>query len=358
MSSGPTPPAVECRAVTLGYGGPPVVRDVDLSIAPGEMVALLGPSGSGKSTLLSAVAGFVPVSSGEVRLAGRLVSSVREHVPSERRRVGVVFQGYALWPHMSALDTVAYPIMRRGVDRRAARLTAGALLDRMGIGDLADRRPAELSGGEQQRVGLGRALARDADVHLFDEPTANLDAPLRALLQREIADERRRSGAAGLYATHDTAEALAIADRVALLRDGRIVQSGDPLKVYEQPVDLWAALLTGPASVLAVRVVGVHGGTGRLLIGDREVIVPVAAAGPIAGGEVRALVRPDWVGLGGHLPGRVTSAAFRGTHTDYGLDTPAGAVEIRTSGPPACGPGDAVTWSLGRVWVLPGEGEG
>ncbi len=218
-------PAVACRDVRVAYDRSVAVDGVTIDVAAGELVALLGPSGSGKTTLLSAIAGFLPVSGGEIVLDGRVASGPRRHDPPERRHIGYVFQGHALWPHLSAQDTVAYPLRRQGLDRSEARREAWALLDRLGIGGLAARRPAELSGGEHQRVGLGRALARRARVLLFDEPTANLDAELRATLQEEIAVQRRESGAAALYATHDTAEALALADRVVLMDEGRITHS-------------------------------------------------------------------------------------------------------------------------------------
>jgi len=354
--TGSAEPAVRCRGVTVAYGPRAVVSDLDLDVGRGEMLALLGPSGCGKTTILSALAGFLPIRSGAIEIGGRAVAGEGRHLPPERRDVGVVFQGYALWPHLDALDTVAYPIRRRGVGAPEARRRARTILERLGIVELAHRRPAELSGGEQQRVGLGRALAREASVLLFDEPTAHLDATLRDRLQLEIADHRKRSGAAAIYATHDTAEALAIADRVALLRDGRLVQEGTPSMVYERPVDLWAARLTGLASIVDLAIIDLDAGDGR----TRVVVAGVAqapiltAAGSVAPGPVRAVVRPDWVRLGGAAPGRVETVAFRGAHTDYRLATPAGAIDLRAGGPPTFGPGDEIGWSIERAWI-PGE---
>ena len=352
-SLGPREPAVDCRGVGIDYGSAPVVSDLDLTVERGEMLALLGPSGCGKTTILSAVAGFLPIRAGQIRIGGRLVADANGHIPPERRDVGVVFQGYALWPHLDALDTVAYPIRRRGTGPTEARRRAAAILERLGIARLAHRRPAQLSGGEQQRVGLGRALAREAAVYLFDEPTAHLDATLRDRLQLEIADQRRRSGAAAIYATHDTAEALAIADRVALMRDGHIVQVGSPTTVYDQPIDLWAARLTGLASIVDLRVVDTAAARSTIEIAGATVPAIVAAAAPIAPGPVRAIVRPDWVRLGGPLSGTVETVAFRGTHTDIRLSTLAGDVDLRVGGPPAVGPGDVVGWVLDRAWVPP-----
>ena len=264
-----------------------------------------------------------------------------------------MFQGYALWPHLSALDNVAYPLRRTGLGRSEARRRAVPLLERMGIAALAGSHPAELSGGEQQRVGLARALARPAALYLFDEPTAHLDTALRAGLQDEMAAQRAALGAAVLYATHDVAEALAVADRIALVRDGVVAQVGSPQQVYECPVDLWAAQLTGPVGVLDVPV-----GAGPAADGGRvEVHVggvatrPVVPLGAVAGGG-RLLVRPEWARLGGPLPGRVTAVRFRGPHTDYRLDTPAGPVEVREPGPARAAVGDVPGWQLDRAWPL------
>jgi ABC-type Fe3+/spermidine/putrescine transport system ATPase subunit len=352
-------PAVEARAMSVGYDRTLVVDGLDLRVAAGEMVVLLGPSGSGKTTILSAIAGFIPIRSGEIRIAGRIVAAAGQHEPPERRDVAVVFQGSALWPHLSALDTVAYPIRRRGTSSPEARLAAQAILERFGIGGLADRRPAEMSGGEQQRVGLGRAVARGARLHLFDEPTAHLDGPLRDRLLEAITGIRRETGAAGLYATHDTAEALAIADRVALIRDGRIVQTGSPIEVYEAPVDAWAARLTGPASELDATVIRDLGDLTELELAGVRVQVRIAsgrgAGGNASGGAsgaVRLLVRPDWAILGGSLPARVSAVRFRGSHTDIDLETPAGELTIRRPGPPSVVVGETPGWALARGRVM------
>ncbi len=309
--------AVECRGVTVDYGQTRALDAVDLFIEAGETLALLGPSGSGKTTLIYAIAGFVPLTAGEIAVAGRPVAGPGTSVPPEERAVGMVFQNYALWPHLDALDTVAYPLRRQGLSRSESRTRARALLERLGMDDLAGRRPAELSGGQQQRVGLARALAREAAVYLFDEPTAHVDAPVREAIQAEIARARRSSTAAAVYASHDAAEALALADRVALLRAGRLIQAGTPREVYEQPVDLWAARLTGPASVLDGR-----------------------------------LVRPEWVELGGDLPGEITEVWYRGPHTDYRVTTAGGEVVVRRAGPPVGAAGEGTGVTVRRSWPL------
>ena len=306
--------ALAVRGLDVALGGSPVLRGVSVEVASGEALALLGPSGSGKSTLLSAIGGFVVPTAGEIEIGGRMVSGPATHEPPERRGVGFVFQNYALWPHLSALRTVAYPLEREGASPESARAEAARLLETVGIGDLGHRRPAELSGGQQQRVGVARALARRASLYLLDEPTAHLDSALRSGLQRELAGRMTADGAAAVYSTHDAVEAMAVADRVALMRDGSIVQVGSPAGVYEHPVDLWAARLTGPAWEIDGAAAGV-------------------AEGPI-------LVRPEWVEPGAGLAATVAGAWFRGAFTEVRLDTPAGTLEMRLPGRPAAAPGE------------------
>lgn len=321
--------AVRANGVVVSYGDTPAVRGVDLEVAAGETVALLGPSGSGKTTLLYAIAGFLPLSEGEIHLGGRLVSSVSVSTPPEQRPIAMVFQHYGLWPHMDALETVAYPLRRSGAGRDEARASAAELLEQMRIGALSGRRPAQLSGGEQQRVGLARALARRPAVYLLDEPTAHLDTVLKADLQSELAARMHADGAAAVHATHDVEEALAVADRVVLMRDGSIVQVASPVDIYAQPADEWAARLTGAAAFLDG---------------------PLSVAGGAGAG--RYLVRPDWVRFGGDLPATVSDVRFRGTHTDYRLETTLGTVFLREPGPPRFDEGAVTDCTIERVWRM------
>jgi ABC-type sulfate/molybdate transport systems ATPase subunit len=220
---------------------------------------------------------------------------------------------------------VAYPARRRGAGRAQAREEARVVLERLRIGHLADRKPAELSGGEQQRVGLARALVRRPSLYLFDEPTAHLDAHVRGVFLQELAARRRESGAAAVYATHDAQEALGLADRVGLLHQGRLVQVGTPQQVYAEPLDLFAARLTGPASLIDA---------------------------PDGSGGV--LVRPEWARLGGPLEGELLAVWFQGPHSDHLIGGPLGELLIREPGPPRCRVGDRVRWTLRRSWPLAG----
>jgi ABC-type Fe3+/spermidine/putrescine transport system ATPase subunit len=348
-----SPPALECRALSVGYEGPPVLSGLDLDVAEGETLAVLGPSGAGKTTLLYAVAGFLEPAAGKVRIKGRLVAGDGVALPPEERDVAVVFQNYALWPHLTALQTVAYPLRRRRLAAGAAEARARELLDLMGVAELADRRPAALSGGEQQRVGVARALAREAGLVLLDEPTAHLDAPLRARLLGELTEQRRASGLAAVYATHDVTEALAVADRVALLREGHVVQVGPPQEIYERPADLWIARLSGPAAVLTGQVAGASDGRTVIRFGSEQLALRLDGSPPAAGAEVQVLVRPDWATLGQGLSGVVTAALYRGPHTDYRIATTAGELDLREPGPPRARVGEHASCAVHRGWVLP-----
>jgi ABC-type Fe3+/spermidine/putrescine transport system ATPase subunit len=369
-----TPDAVTCAGLSAGYGRP-TLAGLDLAVAPGETVALPGSSGSGKTTLLTAIAGFVSPLAGEIWLAGTVASAPGRNLPPERRRIGMVFQDHALWPHLSVLDTVAYPLRRAGASKAAARQGAQAILEQMNLGPLAQRRPGQLSGGEQQRVGLARALACQPALYLFDEPTAHLDATLRGQILEEVARRRAADGAAAIYATHDAAEALAIADRVAVLHSGALAQLATPADVYAEPADLTVARLTGPVSILDAPVTPAPPGKATIIVGGVRTTVPcttapgsVSAANPAAPtGPVTlaapaapaVLVRPDWAcldgpGCGGDLPGAITEIRFRGPHTDYHVSTPAGTLLIRAAGPPRADRGP-VRWSLLRARLMPHE---
>ncbi len=308
-------------------GGSRALQDVGLDVAPGTFLVLLGPSGSGKTTLLRSLAGIERISGGRITIGAATVADRRAHVPPERRDLSMVFQDYALWPHLTAADNVAFALRRRRLPRAQCRDRARAMLDRVGLGQLAARYPNELSGGEQQRVALARALVADTGLLLCDEPLSNLDADLRERLRVEISALVREAGATTVYITHDQAEAFALADRVGVLERGRLVQEGTPEEIYTRPATPFVARCTGLAGELPVRVRD-RGTDGTVLV-EPTCGSPFRAsgpAGPLAADTAVVLIRPTGVRLcadgsdGHHLSGRVTDVAFRGRGYEHAID--------------------------------------
>jgi ABC-type Fe3+/spermidine/putrescine transport system ATPase subunit len=232
---------LEISGISKSYGPKTVLADVDLSVSEGSFCAMLGPSGSGKTTLLRAVAGFVEPDTGRIFLDGRDISPVAP----ERRDVGVVFQSYALFPHMNVFDNVAFGLRMRGINRRAAGPRVRAMLQLVGLGDLGDRRPAQLSGGQQQRVALARALVIEPKLLLLDEPLSALDRRIREEMRAEIKRIHKETGLTTVIVTHDQEEALDLADQILLLEAGRVRQLGSPTEIYRRPADLFVADFMG-----------------------------------------------------------------------------------------------------------------
>jgi iron(III) transport system ATP-binding protein len=273
--------------VRKAYGRVHALSGVDLTVRSGALVAVLGPSGCGKTTLLRCIAGFEAPDAGEIRIDGRRIAAPHAAVPPERRRIAVVPQEGALFPHLSVLDNVAY-----GLDRAARRAgRPAAVLDLVGLAGFQDRMPHHLSGGQQQRVAVARALAPRPPVVLLDEPFNALDAALRAELRRDVWQALRADGATAVLVTHDQAEALSMADEVAVMRDGRIIQSGPPELVYGSPADPWVASFVGEAVWLPAVM---EGDRARTPLGALTV-TPVAGGVPTA--AMRVLLRPEQIVL-------------------------------------------------------------
>lgn len=243
---------LEILQVSVGYGNVLVLEDINLTVGRGELFALVGPSGSGKSTLLLSVAGFLPIRKGTISLAGRDISSV----PPNGREIGMVFQSYTLFPHMTVLQNVTYSLVIRGQANEKIRQRAGELLELLQLKGLENRYPAQLSGGQQQRVALARALAFKPDLLLLDEPLGALDRKLRVELQSEIHRVQRAAETTTLYVTHDQKEAMAISDRIGVLCDGVVQQIGTPREIYNNPANLFVADFFGGANFLTVRILG------------------------------------------------------------------------------------------------------
>ncbi len=303
---------IEIQSVNKHYGAVQALYDVSLSIAKGEFVTLLGPSGSGKTTLLKILAGFDPVTSGTIRMAGRDITSV----PPERRNFGLVFQGYALFPHMTVADNIAYPLKVRRRPRGEIAEQVRAMLDLVQLGKFANRKPQELSGGQQQRVALARALVFRPDLLLLDEPMSALDKKLRFDLQEELRDIHRRLGTTFINVTHDQEEAMHMSDSIAVMNHGQIEQFGPAFTLYRQPANRFVAGFVGKSNLLEGRIA-----QGRFQAGDIVLSLPGAAAE----GRVALMLRPEDVELaqapveGGKaaLPAEVVSATYTGDRAIY-----------------------------------------
>ncbi len=219
------------------FGKVEVLKDFTETFSDGEFVTLLGPSGCGKTTMLRMIAGFDKPTSGEIMIGGTVVSSDTVFVPPEERGLGMVFQSYAVWPHMNVFKNVAYPLKLRKMPKDEIREKVMRVLEIVNMQDLEDRTPEELSGGQQQRVALARALVAEPKVLLLDEPLSNLDAKLRNTMRREIKDLQKRLGISIIYVTHDQSEALTMSDRVVVLNEGVIQQAGTPAEIFHHPAN-------------------------------------------------------------------------------------------------------------------------
>ena len=291
---------VECVGLKKQFGPHPAVDGVSLTAGRGELMTLLGPSGCGKTTTLRLVAGFESPDSGTIAIGGTTVAGPGASVPPEKRRVGIVFQDYSLFPHLDVRSNVAYARKRA---RRRERST-DELLEMVGLNGMADRMPYELSGGEQQRAALARSLAAEPDVVLLDEPFSNLDASLRARLRMDVREVLRTAGATAIFVTHDIEEALSISDRVAIMFEGRLVQTAEPEELYSRPASKRIARSLGDANFIR--------GDGQ---GDRVAteIGTLQVARPVKG-PVDVMLRPEWLSVtedpGG--AGRVVDRVFYG----------------------------------------------
>ncbi|MFJ5829079.1 ABC transporter ATP-binding protein [Streptomyces sp. NPDC093089] len=329
----------------------PVLDGLDLAVPGGALAAVLGPSGCGKTTLLRVIAGFLKADAGTVTVADRLLGGPGVHLPPERRRIGIVPQEGALFPHLSVARNIAFGLT--DLDRQARRARVGEMLDLVGLPGYGDRMPHELSGGQQQRVALARALAPRPHLVLLDEPFSALDSGLRGAVRAEVRAVLRDSGATGLLVTHDQQEALSVADVVAVLRAGRVAQCATPEELYHRPVDPWLASFVGDAVLVPGTA---DGDTATTALGR----VPLAAA-PGGRREGLVLLRPEQLRLaatgGSHAEGVVTDVRFFGhdalvTVTVDGLDTP---VDIRTPTPLEVDPGRRVGVLLtGEATLHPG----
>jgi len=314
---------VEFRSVAKRYGGVTAVDDVSFRIEPGTLATLLGPSGCGKTTTLRLIAGLEMVSSGTITIGGRDVTSA----PASERDVSMVFQSYALFPHMNVLENVAYGPTVSGDP--AAKDKAIEKLRMVGLDAYADRMPSELSGGQQQRVAVARALVLEPQVLLFDEPLSNLDAKLRRRVREEIRELQQSLGLTVAYVTHDQQEALAVSDRIIVMSNSRIAQIGAPRELYEAPRDRFVADFIGDANLVEAELGAHRGSRAPVSLGGLEVELEHRGAAP---GTVRVAIRPESIVLKNDgtspLKGTVSKAAYLGTHMEYTVEAPIGQLFV------------------------------
>ena len=321
--------------LTKRYSGVASVDSISLAVEQGEFICLLGPSGCGKTTTLRMIAGFLEPDAGEIVVGGNTISKSGMVVPPERRNMGMIFQSYAVWPHMTVRDNVAYGLKMKKVDANARRERADAMLKATRLFELADRYPSELSGGQQQRVALARALAPSPDILLLDEPLSNLDANLRGEMRFEIRRLHEQFRNTSIYVTHDQVEAMTMADRIVVMSAGKIEQIGTPEEVYERPLSKFVAKFIGAGNVFDAK----HVGGNRVDVSGQALDVGQGEfAGP--GRDMSVCVKThdielvaDGAANGANvLKGVVRSQAYLGSQRDYIVDI---GQELLVAAPPA-----------------------
>lgn len=317
---------ISVRSVSKYHGHVEVLKDFDLDIPDGEFLAILGPSGCGKTTLLRCIAGLEPIQGGEIHIGDRVVSKARWMLPPEKRELGLIFQSYALWPHMRIRDNIAYGLKVRGWKRDQIRERVAEVLELVGLGGFGHRFPSELSGGQMQRVAVARSIAPNPLVLLFDEPLSNLDARLREKMRFELRELHEEIGITALYVTHDQGEAMAISDRIVVMDANGIVQIGDGRELYESPRTRFVAEFIGMSNFLAAKASG-PAGEGDLVDLVLEDGTPLRGVGREDGSnDVIVSIRPECVGIAAdgapgpdgmiELPGVVEDIVYLGGVVD------------------------------------------
>jgi len=318
--------------VTKDFEGERILRGVDLTVDEGSSVTLLGPSGCGKTTLLRAIAGLERPDAGKISLGGKVLANGGTFVPPERRRIGMVFQDWALFPHLDVATNVAYGLPK-GAENRSA--TVAETLDMVGLSGFGRRMPSTLSGGEQQRVAIARAIAPRPDALLMDEPFSNLDAGLRAAVRSETRALLRELEMTTLFVTHDQDEAFVLGDEIAVMKDGVIRQQASPGTIYSTPIDPWVAAFVGEANLLDADA---DGQTARTVVGS----VPLTHQ---AYGRHTVLLRPEQIYLAAGSAGQVTSVEFYGHDCSYRVDVDGTEIIVRSIAAPVFSQGDRVALS-------------
>jgi iron(III) transport system ATP-binding protein len=315
--------SVRFEAVTKRFGDVTALKPLTLDIAPGTLVTLLGPSGCGKTTTLRLIAGLESATEGKILIGGEDVTALS----ATYRRVSMVFQSYALFPHMTVLENVAYGLTVKRIPKAQAHAKAEEGLELVGLKGFGGRLPSELSGGQQQRVAVARAIVLEPEVLLLDEPLSNLDAKLRRHVREEIRQIQQRLGLTAVYVTHDQEEAMAVSDRIIVMKNAEIAQEGTPADLYDRPASAFIADFIGDANLIDVEITKAGPQTEIALL-DRRVTLPVASA---ATGPAKMVLRPHQVQLSREatpnaLPVEVGYAAYLGNSVQYTLVTPVGSI--------------------------------
>lgn len=344
MSSG----AIQIRGLVKTYGAFTTVGGIDLDVAPGSLVSLLGPSGCGKTTTLRMIAGFINPNAGRISVDGDVLSEAGSSTPPERRNMGMVFQSYAVWPHMTVSENIAYGLRTRRAPAAEIKRKVDEIVELVGLSGHEHKYPNALSGGQQQRVALARAVVTRPRILLLDEPLSNLDTKLREVMRFELRRIQQSLGITTVFVTHSQEEALVMSDQVAVMRDGLIVEQGTPHELYERPRSRFVADFMGLANFISGEVADESGDRIRL----RTPFGLVEGAGSGAGGAPQIMVRPQHIELLpaspepstlNDFPATVTEAAFNGSIIDYTLDA-GGPVPLRVQAftPQRFNLGDAV----------------
>ncbi|HVX78281.1 MAG TPA: ABC transporter ATP-binding protein [Bradyrhizobium sp.] len=345
--SGPDEAAVRFDAVTKRFGEVVALNEVSLAIGRGEFMTLLGPSGCGKTTLLKLAGGFLGPDRGSIAIGGKCVNEV----PTYKREIGMMFQNYALFPHMSVAENVAYGLKARRVPREECRQRVAEALALVKLKGMEDRKPRQLSGGQQQRVALARALVINPTVLLLDEPFSALDKNLRASMQVELREIQRKLGLTTIFVTHDQSEALSLSDRMAVMSDGRIRQLGTPVEVYRRPSDRFVAGFVGDTNRLRGRLIGVARTDALVALGAAQVkACSEALSGVAASAPVDLFVRPEQLrivaaGEPCAMTGTVVAQVYQGGHVDLQIECKAAGHDrllVRSAGDHA-----VMRWPLG-----------
>jgi iron(III) transport system ATP-binding protein len=318
-------------------GGNTILDGLNLEVETGEIVALLGPSGSGKTTLLRCISGLESPDAGRISIDGRVIydASTRVNVPPEQRQLGLVFQSYALWPHKTVSQNVAFGLEQRREGKGDISRKVSEVLEQIGLGALGARYPGQLSGGQQQRVSLARAFVTEPVLLLLDEPLSNLDAKLRVHARAWLREALKASGKTAIFVTHDQSEAMAISDRVAILRGGRLAQYAPPEEVYDQPNSLFVADFIGNPNILEAQPISVGGPEVRVQV-NGAILEGVGVRDPELGGKVRAVIRQEHLELGqtgatNTFPARHVSSVFLGAFWEHWVEV--GADRLRFHSP-------------------------